>query len=79
MSHRIVRLGLPVPAAVALIYTVGICLGMVAFVVSRIDRTSAYVLAAAVVVLGVLSGVLLSLVPHRDDVRGDEIGGEPIR
>ncbi len=38
-SHRIVRAGLPVPAAVVLIYTIGICLGMVAFVVSRIDRT----------------------------------------
>ena len=70
-SHRIVRAGLPVPAAVALIYTIGICLGMVAFVVSRIDRTSAYVLTAAVLILSVLSGVLLSLVPADDD------GGEP--
>ena len=64
--------GLPVPAAVVLIYTIGICLGMVAFVVSRIDRTSAYVLTAAVSILAVLSGVLLSLVPP-----DDEAGGEP--
>jgi len=71
MSHRIVRAGLPVPAAVVLIYTIGICLGMVAFVVSRIDRTSAYVLTAAVVILAVLSGVLLSLVAAEDE------GGEP--
>ncbi len=72
-SHRIVRLGLPVPAAVALIYTIGICLGMVAFVVSRIDRTSAYVLTAAVAILAVLSGILLSLVPY-EDARGEPIG-----
>ena len=70
-SHRIVRRGLPVPAAVVLIYTIGICLGMVAFVVSRIDRTSAYVLTAAVLILAGLSGVLLSLVPADDD------GAEP--
>jgi hypothetical protein len=44
---------------------------MVAFVVSRIDRTSAYVLTAAVVILAVLSGVLLSLVAAEDE------GGEP--
>jgi UDP-GlcNAc:undecaprenyl-phosphate GlcNAc-1-phosphate transferase len=72
-SHRIVRTGLPVPAAVVLIYTIGICLGMVAFVVSRIDRTSAYVLTAAVLILAALSGVLLSLVAP------DDSGGEPIR
>ncbi len=72
-SHRIVRTGLPVPAAVALIYTVGICLGMVALVVSRIDRVSAYILCAAVAILAVLAGVLLSLVPS-----DDQAGGEPI-
>jgi len=70
-SHRIVRTGLPVPAAVTLIYTVGICLGMVALVVSRIDRVSAYILSAAVAILAVLSGVLLSLVAAEDE------GGEP--
>ena len=77
-SHRIVRLGLPVPAAVALIYTIGVCLGMVAYVVSRIDRTSAYVLTAAVLILGLLSGVLLSLAPA-EDAAGTDTGGEPTR
>jgi UDP-GlcNAc:undecaprenyl-phosphate GlcNAc-1-phosphate transferase len=77
-SHRIVRLGLPVRAAVALIYTIGICLGMVAFVVSRIDRTSAYVLAAVVAILAVLSGVLLSVTPHADEIGEVELGGGPI-
>ena len=43
-SHRLVRIGLPVPAAVALIYAVGVCLGLVALVVSRVDRVSAYLL-----------------------------------
>ena len=31
-SHRLVRMGMPVPAAVALIYTAGVCLGLVALV-----------------------------------------------
>ena len=68
------RTGLPVPAAVALIYTVGICLGMVALVVSRIDRISAYILAAAVAILAVLSGILLSLVPADDGAGGEPTG-----
>ena len=49
-------MGLPVPAAVALIYTVGVCLGLVALVISRVDRVSAYLLAAAVGIMGLLSG-----------------------
>ncbi len=45
---------------------------MVALVVSRIDRSSAYILCAAVAILAVLAGILLSLVPL-----GDAAGGEP--
>ena len=56
-SHRLVRIGLPVPAAVALMYTVGICLGLVALVMSRIDRGSAYLLVTAVGIMAVMSGV----------------------
>jgi len=65
-SHRLVRIGLPVPAAVALIYAVGVCLGLVALVISRVDRVSAYLLAAAVGIMGLLSGALLVLIPYED-------------
>ncbi len=69
-SHRLVRLGLPVPAAVALMYAVGVCLGLVALVVSRIDRGSAYLLVTAVGIMAVLSGLLLAIVPHVDPPEG---------
>ena len=53
-------------AAVALMYAVGICLGLVALVVSRIDRGSAYLLVTAVGIMAVVSGLLLTVVPHVD-------------
>jgi UDP-GlcNAc:undecaprenyl-phosphate GlcNAc-1-phosphate transferase len=55
LSHRLVRLGLPVPGAVGTIYAAAASLGVLAWVVSRIDRTSAYVLAGLVVALGALA------------------------
>jgi UDP-GlcNAc:undecaprenyl-phosphate GlcNAc-1-phosphate transferase len=66
-SHRLVRIGIPVPAAVALIYTVGVCLGLVALVISRVDRVSAYLLVAAVGIMGLLVGVLLAVIPYADE------------
>jgi UDP-GlcNAc:undecaprenyl-phosphate GlcNAc-1-phosphate transferase len=66
-SHRLVRMGMPVPAAVALMYTAGVCLGLVALVISRVDRVSAYLLVTVIAIMGLLAGALLSLVPHADD------------
>ncbi len=63
MSHRLVFMGIPVPISVALIYGASIGLGGIAFVVSRIDRLSAYVLAGLVVAGGLFLLVLLSRVP----------------
>lgn len=71
VSHRLVRLGLPVRGAVGVIYAAAGSLGVVALVISRIDRTSAYILAGLVAVLGAMAGITLSAIPVYDDVGGD--------
>ncbi len=73
ISHRLVKLGLPVRAAVGTIYVAAGSLGVVALVVSRVDRTSAYLLAGLVLVLGVLAGLALGQVPVYEDA--DTWGG----
>jgi UDP-GlcNAc:undecaprenyl-phosphate/decaprenyl-phosphate GlcNAc-1-phosphate transferase len=67
ISHRLVKLGLPVRAAVGTIYVGAASLGVIALVVSRVDRTSAYLLAGLVLVLGILAGLALGQVPVYDD------------
>jgi UDP-GlcNAc:undecaprenyl-phosphate/decaprenyl-phosphate GlcNAc-1-phosphate transferase len=67
ISHRLVKLGLPVRAAVGTIYVAAASLGVLALVVSRVDRTSAYLLAGLVLVLGVLACLGLGQVPVYDD------------
>jgi len=60
LSHRLVRLGLPVPYAVGTIHLGALGIGVLTYVVSGIDPTSAWVLAATVgVTLVVVGGVLL--------------------
>ena len=63
ISHRLVSVGIPVRTAVALIYTAGATLGVLALVVSRVDRTTAYIVAGLVFAHGVFLGALLSRVP----------------
>ena len=63
ISHRLVHLGLPVPAAVGSIYVAAVSVGLVALVVSRVDRTSAYILAGLVVGVGAVVAFALGLVP----------------
>lgn len=58
-SHRLVQVGVGVPAAVSLIYAAAFASGMLGLVVSRIDRFSAYLLVGLVVGLGLLLGGLL--------------------
>ncbi len=74
ISHRLVRLGLPVRGAVGTIYVAAATLGTLAFVVSRVDRTSAYILAGLVTALGILGAFALGLVPvyDRDATRGSK-------
>lgn len=62
-SHRLVFVGIPVPAAVGLIYMAALGLGWLAVCVSRIDVTTAYMLVGFVVVASVFLGVLLGRVP----------------
>ncbi|HUF85164.1 MAG TPA: MraY family glycosyltransferase [Acidimicrobiia bacterium] len=62
-SHRLVFVGIAVPAAVALIYVAAASLGCLAFVLSRADRTTGLVLIAWVLAVAATFGVLLSLVP----------------
>jgi UDP-GlcNAc:undecaprenyl-phosphate/decaprenyl-phosphate GlcNAc-1-phosphate transferase len=62
-SHRLTFIGLPVTWAVTSIYTAAMALGWIALLVSRIDRTSAYLLTALVIVLSFIIGRLLSAVP----------------
>jgi UDP-GlcNAc:undecaprenyl-phosphate/decaprenyl-phosphate GlcNAc-1-phosphate transferase len=67
LSHRLVRLGIPIRTAVGSIYVAAASLGVVGFVISRIDRTSAYLLASLVFALGLLAAVVLGRVPLTDD------------
>jgi UDP-GlcNAc:undecaprenyl-phosphate/decaprenyl-phosphate GlcNAc-1-phosphate transferase len=62
-SHRLVFIGIPVPVAVALVYGGAFGLGVIALVVSRVDRLSAYLLAALMVLGGAFVMVLLARVP----------------
>ena len=62
-SHRLVFVGIPVPAAVALIYATGMCLGWLALSVSRVDIRTGYMLGALAAGVGTFLGVLLGRVP----------------
>jgi UDP-GlcNAc:undecaprenyl-phosphate GlcNAc-1-phosphate transferase len=67
ISHRLVRLGLPVHGAVGAIYVATAAFGIVALVVSRVDRTSAYLLAGLVAGVAVIAGVAIGRVPVYDE------------
>jgi UDP-GlcNAc:undecaprenyl-phosphate GlcNAc-1-phosphate transferase len=63
VSHRLVFIGIPVPVAVALIYGGAGGLGVIALVVSRVDRISAYLLAGLMLLGGAFVATLLARVP----------------
>ena len=68
VSHRLVNLGLPVPAAVGTIYLGSVGLGVLAFVISGLDQTSAFLLAGLVIVtLTVVGGYLLTVPVYTGD------------
>lgn len=62
-SHRLVFVGIPVPAAVTVIYVAASSLACFAFVLSRSDRTTGLVLVGWLVLVATLLGALLSRVP----------------
>lgn len=63
VSHRLVKMGLPIRVAVAGIYFASASIGVLALVVSRVDRASAWLLAGLVGLTLVLGGILLAMVP----------------
>lgn len=69
-SHRLVRLGLRTPTAVALIAAAGVVLGGVALLVSRVGVLSAWVLAGVIALLFCGFGIRLSMVATYDAARG---------
>lgn len=68
-SHRLVFIGLPVPVAVGLIYAVGVGLGWLGLVVSRVDVATGMLIGGFVLAAAILGGVLLALVPVYENSR----------
>lgn len=67
VSHRLVRVGLSVPAAVSLIAGGGMALGVFALVTSRLDDVlTAYILFGVLVALAAFIAALLARVPAVD-------------
>ena len=78
-SHRLVFVGIPVPAAVSLIYGVAAGLGWMSVVVARIDRTSMLVLVGLVGAVALFAGVLLSMVPVYETSRRRRVVLQEVR
>ena len=82
ISHRLVKSGLPIPVAVGLTYVATAVIGVLCFVISRVDPISAWILAILVAVTLVSAGILLSLVPvypesrQRHFVIGERLNGD---
>lgn len=62
-SHRLVKVGLPVRVAVGLIHIAGASVGVIAFVVARVDDTSGWILVGLTAALMSGFGTLLAMVP----------------
>jgi len=75
ISHRLVNIGLPVPAAVGLLCFSGVCLGWLGFVISRATAEIGFMLLAFVITLGIFFALMLLRVP----VSEDPIGGTESR
>jgi len=68
-SHRLVKVGLPIRVAVGLIHIAGVAVGVVAFVVARVDDASGWILAGLTAALMAGFGGLLALVPVYESSR----------
>lgn len=62
-SHRLVFIGIPVPAAVALIYGGQVALGWLALIMSRLELRPGFMLMGFVVAVGLFFAILLGSVP----------------
>ena len=63
VSHRLVRIGLPVPATVRLLYWACLCLGWLGFVITRADPQVGFMLLGLVFAMGLYLGRFLWAVP----------------
>ena len=72
-SHRLVRVGLPVPIAVGLIAIASLAHGWVALLIFRIDTTSALLLLGLTVLFDLFFFALLAKVPVYDNSRGRDL------
>ena len=63
ISHRLVFVGIPIRAAVSLVYAGGLSLGWLALVMARADRTTGFILMGLVVAIALFLGTLLGAVP----------------
>jgi UDP-GlcNAc:undecaprenyl-phosphate/decaprenyl-phosphate GlcNAc-1-phosphate transferase len=72
-SHRLVRVGLPVPIAVGLIAMASLAHGWVALLVFRIDTTSAMLLLVLTALFDLFFFALLAKVPVYDNSRGRDL------
>lgn len=71
VSHRIVRLGLTVPVAVTTIYLAATGIGILVFVISTTDPTSAWLLIGTIgVTLAIVGGFLLTVPVYSDGPDG---------
>jgi UDP-GlcNAc:undecaprenyl-phosphate GlcNAc-1-phosphate transferase len=62
-SHRLVFVGLPVPAAVAVIYAITMATGWLGVIMAQVSRGTSFLLAGWVAAIGVFLGILLGTVP----------------
>lgn len=72
-SHRLVRIGLPVPIAVGMIALASLAHGWVALLVFRIDRTSVLLLLGLTALFDVFFFALLAKVPVYGNSRGRDL------
>lgn len=63
VSHRLVQIGLPVRASVALLYWAALCLGWLGVVISRSNVEVGWMLLGFVIALGLFFGAVLWRVP----------------
>ena len=67
VSHRLVRIGLPVKTAVGFLYFSGLCLGWLGLVISRSTVQVGFMLLGLVMALALFFGILLWAVPVYKD------------
>ena len=77
--HRLVKVGLPVPVAVGIIYGVGVGVGWIAVVVDEVGTTASVLLAALVAAYMVVAGMLLSFVPVYETSKARHFAWQEVR